>query len=260
MTRAWNEERLLAYVDGELDAAGRAEVEALLGRDAEAAAFVQAQQALRSQLSAAFDPVLDEPVPDALRRAVSDPPAVPKELERTEAPMGVPGAAPGRRIAANAAWWAGMAASLLFGVLLGTVLPGERSTSSLVAARDDGRWMAQDTLADALERRPGARSANADPVRVGWTYRDREGRFCRTFELTAGAVAGAACRAEDGWQVQVIAQHTGATPGTAGESGTYRQASTALPPGVLQTVDAQIDGRPLDAEAEARALQGGWKR
>ena len=69
-----SETQWMAYVDGELDAAGIAEVEAAMHEDPEFAAMVRAQQALRAHLQAAWAPVLDEPVPDRLAGVLRAPP------------------------------------------------------------------------------------------------------------------------------------------------------------------------------------------
>ena len=58
-----------AYVDGELDTAARARFEADMARDPSLADAVAAQRRLRARLAAAYDPVLSEPVPPALRMA-----------------------------------------------------------------------------------------------------------------------------------------------------------------------------------------------
>jgi anti-sigma factor RsiW len=62
------EDDLHAYVDGRLDAARRAVVEAYLAGNPEAAAKVAAWRAQVAALHAAFDPVLREPIPARLRR------------------------------------------------------------------------------------------------------------------------------------------------------------------------------------------------
>jgi anti-sigma factor RsiW len=64
---------LLAYVDGELDAAARADVDAAIAADPQLAQRVQQQQALRQMLSATYDPVLDEPMPARLLAAAQAP-------------------------------------------------------------------------------------------------------------------------------------------------------------------------------------------
>ena len=64
-----SDETLIAYLDGELDAGLRSEIEALIESDAElrdrAAALAASAEALR----AAFEPVLHEPVPERLLAA-----------------------------------------------------------------------------------------------------------------------------------------------------------------------------------------------
>jgi hypothetical protein len=68
------EELLMAYADGELDgaehAADRARIEAAMRADPDVAQRIESHRALRQQLSATFDRVLDEPVPDRLIAAV----------------------------------------------------------------------------------------------------------------------------------------------------------------------------------------------
>jgi anti-sigma factor RsiW len=62
------EHELHAYVDDRLDAAVRREVESHLAEHAEDTARVQAYREQNAAFRAAFDPVLDEPVPERLRR------------------------------------------------------------------------------------------------------------------------------------------------------------------------------------------------
>ena len=70
-----NEERLQAYVDGQLDPAERAEFEALLRADPAAAENVCAYQAQKQALRSAFEDVLTEPIPERLRAPRSRPSA-----------------------------------------------------------------------------------------------------------------------------------------------------------------------------------------
>jgi anti-sigma factor RsiW len=64
--RSIGESDLHAYVDGELNHEGRAEVEAHLSNNAEDAAKVAAFRAQNAALKAALDPVLQEPLPKRL--------------------------------------------------------------------------------------------------------------------------------------------------------------------------------------------------
>ena len=59
---------LHAYLDGELPATRRAEIEAYLADHADAAERVNAYREQKLALKALFDPVLTEPLPESLRR------------------------------------------------------------------------------------------------------------------------------------------------------------------------------------------------
>lgn len=111
-----NEWALHAYVDGELSAEQRAEVEALVARDPEAAGKVADWKRQRELLKTAFDGVLDEPAPQQLSAALRER-AAPSRLSP----------------------WLAMAAAvllLLFGGLGGWFLKGETAP---VAVADLGR-------------------------------------------------------------------------------------------------------------------------
>jgi anti-sigma factor RsiW len=68
------EELLMAYADGELDGAehatDRARIEAAMRADPDVARRIEKHRALRRELNATFDGVLDEPVPDRLIAAI----------------------------------------------------------------------------------------------------------------------------------------------------------------------------------------------
>jgi anti-sigma factor RsiW len=64
-----SDETLVAYLDGELDASARSEVESWLESDAELRERVAALGASAEALRAAFEPVLHEPVPERLLAA-----------------------------------------------------------------------------------------------------------------------------------------------------------------------------------------------
>ena len=252
MTPRLDEDRLRAYVDGELDAAQAADVEALLAADATAAAFVAREQALQQRLQAAFAPVLDEPVPERLQQALlAGPRPLPLSIDAAE-PVTVPAR---RRLAANAPWWAGIAAALVLGVGIGHLVQAPSQAPSAIALAADGTLVAAAPLAAALSNQPGGQARPGEPVQVAWTFRDRGGAFCRTFVLNPQALAGLACRDGEAWRVQVLARQD-----EAAAPGTYRQAATALPAPVLQAVDSRIAGDPLDAAAEAQALRRGFQR
>ncbi|MCP5368921.1 MAG: anti-sigma factor [Hyphomicrobiales bacterium] len=69
--RTLGEGDLHAYLDGELDAEGRAEVEAWLAGHPDASARLAGYRDHKAGLHALFDGVLDEPLPDSLRRTLA---------------------------------------------------------------------------------------------------------------------------------------------------------------------------------------------
>lgn len=224
MTR---EESIIAYVDGELAPDARARFEAELAADPALAAETQRHQALARRVNAAYAGVLVEPLPSqllAVASAAND---------------------PGGR--GRGAWvpWAAAAASLAVGVLAGrAVLP---QTGPLVVR--DGALVARGELARALSTQL---SAQPGVVKVGFSLRAPDGRYCRTFQSRAEKLAGLACRQDGRWVARTVTAWS-PPPVTA-----YRQAASETAPEVLAGVDA-LGGQPLDAVAERAARDRGWK-
>ena len=250
MNTAPDDLTLMAYADGQLDAAARREVEAALAADPALAARVQQHQALGRRVAAAFAPALQEPVPDRLRQLLQAAP-VPAA---TPTPAVTPVAR--RAEAANDGWarWGGMAACLVLGLALGlgggTRLGGKTPDGFVVSG---GGLMATGATAQALQTQPAGAAPAIGGVAVTLSFVDRNGRYCRAFS-TAGQ-GGLACREGSGWAVAALVAQA-----PAAAEGALRQASTALPAAVLQAVDERINGSALDAAAEAAALQKGWAR
>jgi len=71
--RPITDEDLNAYTDGRLDPARREEVEAYLEENQDAAARVASYRIQNAQIREAFDPILDEKVPEDLIQAVTQP-------------------------------------------------------------------------------------------------------------------------------------------------------------------------------------------
>src|SRR5512141_409211 len=67
----FSDETLMAYADGELDAATRAAIEQEIAADPDIARRVAQHQLLAKKIGAAFEPVLREAVPDRLNEAVA---------------------------------------------------------------------------------------------------------------------------------------------------------------------------------------------
>ena len=247
----FSDETVGAYADGELDAATCAALEAALPGDPELAQRLARQRALRARVHEAFAPVLTEAVPERLFASARGAPAAPQGAEVI--------ALPRRARAPRAPWswpqWGAIAASLVVGALASPLLLRAPAEPSLVAS-SGGQLLAGGGLARALS----AQLASSQPpdalVRIGVSFRDHRGAYCRTFSLReAQGLAGLACRQGTSWQVVAVAES--AASGTA--SGGYRQAGSALPPAVAATLDELIAGEPLDATAEAAARERDWK-
>jgi hypothetical protein len=227
-------EALIAYVDGEADADTIAAVEAEAAADPQLAAEIARHRAARGRVSTAFARTLQEPVPERLVQAVmaggSD-----KVVELAAARARAP------RYLALAA---GIAASLVVGMAIGGQFAGQGPIRSDFTIRGD--------LASALDSRLASQPVSGDAVRIGVSFRTAEGGYCRTFQTTgAKGVAGVACHEDGGWRAVVATPQ----PTTAAE---FRMAASA-PQVVMRTAEAMMAGEPLDADAEARARDKGWR-
>ena len=220
------EDRLIAYLDGELPPNDRAAFEAEMAADRVLADQVERHRATAARVAAAYAPVLDEPVPARLIAVAT--------AANDRAPL--------RMLSAQ---WAAMAACLVVGVAVGRALwpnPGPLTMR-------EGALVARGGLDNALTVQL---ASDAGPVKVGLSFRSRDGRYCRTFESSADRLAGLACRDGSRW----VAEATSAwTPQAQPD---YRTAASVTPPVILAAVDAAIVGETLDAKAERAARDSGW--
>jgi hypothetical protein len=245
-----DDERLMAYVDGELPADEVAAIESRAGADAALADRIRRARAMRMRIAAAYAPVLDEAVPARLRGPLQPGP------ETMQSPADVPRAA-----ASRGRWgqrrrvrqWAAMAASLLLGVLLARVAPMDPSPGQDVAFVD-GAMRAGGALVRALDDGLAAAGAPGG-VSIGVSFRALDGGYCRSFSIDGDRPrAGLACRdGEAPWRVTTLAEAT-ATSGPG-----LRQATSSLPPAVLADIDARIEGEPLNAGQERAARAARWR-
>lgn len=240
-----DDELLMAYADGELDSSQRAQVEAAMRADPELARRVASHRALRERVHSSFNAVLQEPVPERLLAAARARDASPFSTR----------VIPLRQrsvVSSRVAWWGSMAASFLLGALGWYVADGMRNHNPVLER--DGRLLAIGRLERTLNTQLASTQPAEAEVRIGSSFRDREGRYCRTFQLQSGqALAGLACREQQQWQVTTLASAENVA------SGGYRQAASGWPAAVTHAVDAAIAGEPLDAQAEAQALASGWQ-
>jgi hypothetical protein len=150
-----------------------------------------------------------------------------------------------------APWFAGgaMAAGTVLGLLLAPAL----NPAPIGSAND--RLIARGALARALTTQLASEQSEASPTQIGMTFRDRDGSLCRTFLSESGVndFAGIACRDGEDWRIALLA------PANAPAPGTFQPASAAMPPIMRESLEAMIDGAPLDADAERSARDSGWR-
>jgi hypothetical protein len=245
-----SDETLMAYADGEADAATRAIIEAAMRDDPEIRRRIEEHRALREAMQGAFSEILDEPVPqrliDAARGDGARPVGHVVDLARARRAAGY---APGRL----RSWRpAAMAASILMGVALGYLV--WHSSNTWVKTNSSGELVAGAGLAEALSNQLSEDRSPGLVAITGLSFRAKTGDFCRTFSLTgAHASSGLACREGDGWKIKVLAQ-TASAP----NSSNFRPAASGVAQAVRAAVEESIDGEPLDQAGEIAARKKDW--
>lgn len=246
MTR-FDDETLNRRVDGELPAAQAQAIDAAAAADAGLAARLEALRAARATAAAAF-PVRADPRDEALAALIAAAPSASSQRAPARpfrwslASMGRL-LAPRRVLAALAVGGAAFAAGLVAAPLL-IRSPALVSPTGEVSDRQ---------LVRVLDQRLASEGPDAAGRSIGLTYRDAEGRWCRTFAASREGIGGVACREDGGWTLRALGP-------LAVEGGELRTASSAIPDEVLAVVDLSAAGDPLDAQAEAAARNEGWPK
>ena len=250
-----SDETLMAFADGELDAATRAVIEAAMREDPEVFQRVARHRALRAALQGAFSEVLNEPVPERLIAAARRPVATPASnvVDLAQARGAAAREAP-RNARPSWRWQPGaMAASLLMGFGLGYL--AWHGSPTVLQSSSSGGLVAGRTLAEALSTQLSADRPAGTVAAVGMSFRSKSGDYCRTFSLSGtDAGAGLACREGDSWKIKVLAQ----APHAAASSSNYRTAGSEEPAAIRAAVEQSIDGQPLDRAGEIAARREGW--
>jgi hypothetical protein len=252
-----SDETLMAYADGELDAAQKAAVETAMREDPQIEKRLAQHRALRQRVHAAYSAELSEPVPERLltaaRGAARTQGSKVVSLEEARAAMkrNVSHARPARPQWRTAGT---IAASVVVGVSLGFIMWGR--TESPLMRSAGGALVARGQLARALSDQLAAEQTRTSAVQIGLSFLAKSGDYCRTFALS-GAVSpsGLACRHGKDWEVQALTQGTD----RAGRDPDYRTAGSAMSAPVLKLVEGQIAGEPLDQAGERTARQRDWK-
>jgi hypothetical protein len=242
MTR-YDDEQLMRRVDGELTPEAGAAIDAAAAADPALAARLEALRNLRTLARAAV-PLAPDPRDRDLARLIAAAPA------RQPAAARLAKAVRAAFAPRHAPLWGGLAAaSFVLGLSFGWLGGGAPDAGFTVDARGQ---IADAALVRVLDTRLTADGADARGRAVGLTFRDADDRWCRTFLSAEAGVAGLACREADTWRLQALAPFQPAP-------GELRTASADIPAPVLAAVDAALADDPLDAAAEARARDAGWR-
>lgn len=239
---AISEERLVAFLEGELAPEESAAVEAAIAHDPSLAQRVRAERTRRARVARLPRAAQNKTPPERLVAVGHGEAGRPAELIDFSA-------ARAKRVRQKRApvirkWSrrAMLAAVALLGLFIGAEFllnPGE--TPQMTAA--DGVLIARGDLAHALSNRLSAANPPSAPLRIGPSFLSTDRTYCRSFAFTQGAdLAGVACREIGGWRIRITAE------GVLSTSPAY-QASVA----------AMMQGQPLGAAAEAVAKARGWR-
>lgn len=237
----YDDETLMRRIDGEMPVAQRERIDAAAANDAELARRLAALRATGAAARAAFSVQEDSRDADLARLIQASGAAQGGEgrIKLWLAQVFAPG---------PATVWGGLAAAaFVAGLLIAPTLNG-RSGFTLSA---DGA-LADRGLVRVLDQGLAADGADGRGQSVGLTFQDADGRWCRTFTARHAGVAGLACRDGDDWRLNALAR-------AGASSGEVRTASSETPATVLQAVDAAIAGEAVDAAAERRARDAGWR-
>jgi surface antigen len=268
------DEMLMAYVDGELDAAARAQVESRLSQSPDREAKLAVFQKTGAPLADLFREPMDEAPPAHLVALVMGTGAALKQHKRTTSAgksRHFFEAAAEFLFGSSAQWATGLAygaAMIAVGASAGwymhSVGSGEMRGPGLVAF-EQGQILAEGALARALETTPSgigitltSDNSPAATVKADLTFRSRQQGYCRQYELAmpGDGHAGIACRRGDGkWRLEIYAA-AAARPSSstriipAGEAG----SST-----VEAAVSSMMEGDALGSDDEKTLIGNRWR-
>lgn len=269
-----DDDMLMAFVDGQLDEAGRRAVESSVSSNPELRKKLLVFELTREPLARAFDSVLHQPErPDLLRlvRAETNLNAGRfEEKQATPEPSGILGIF--RRIF-QPALGGPIAVLLSLLILFGTVaawllsnrLFVERVSPFNLVAYENDRLIAQGDLEHTLETVPSGTpseqkdSATKRPlIKPILTFQDVETRYCREYEVLYQGVqrfGGVACRTKNGrWQVLVHIEESTELP----TKKKFRPAAARKTPVLDNVINRIMGSNALDAAEEGNLLKNGW--
>lgn len=263
-----DDEMLVAYADGQLDASQAAAVAEYLAHDDDARRFVDALRQTGALAKDAYREALDAPVSDALaamiKQHAGSPPASAGRIIELKRPL--------RRVASLYPMALAACMALMIGGLAGyrLALPGPGSVPASGTDIAVGPVAQGTPVWDTLERHAShapvplgtAGTAHGEVMALA-SFRDASGRICRELEATHPGESGdaitaaVACRSSQGaWFVEG-AVRLAASPAVPDKDFTPAIGDkTSVIDGVLRAIGAK---RAMSADEEAKLRQNGWR-
>lgn len=236
-------ETLMAYVDGELPPEDARQVEAEIAARPELRAYVDQQLAMRNAFSHSFESIMDAPLPCRLLEAAAQQPSLAWRMRQA--------------LQSLTTWhglmWSGIpAAALACGVALGVLITAPGNADIVF---EHGALLAGGTLSKTLSTALSGQPMKTAEAQIGLSFRNKAGRYCRTFATGGGApLAGVACHQDGAWHVAALAE-----PVKEEDAGAaYALSGSAMPDTIRIAVRGMISGAPLDAAGEKRARAAKW--
>ena len=236
-------ETLMAYVDGELPPEDARQVESEIAARPELRAYVDQQLAMRNAFSHSFESILDAPLPCRLLEAAAQQPSLAWRMRQA--------------LQSLTTWhglmWSGIpAAALACGVALGVLITAPGNADIVF---EHGALLAGGTLSKTLSTALSGQPMKTAEAQIGLSFRNKAGRYCRTFATGGGApLAGVACHQDGAWHVAALAE-----PVKEEDAGAaYALSGSPMPDAIRTAVRNMISGDPLDAAGERKARAAKW--
>lgn len=247
------DEKLSAYIDGELAADEIAAIDHALKSDAALAARVDHMRRPDRLIAAAYSEIDKEPMPDAVMDLLQNGPDQSKSKMNGKViqfPLQ-------RFIQSPQQWATPLAASLALaiGVGLGLQLSGNNSASQNdelpFASIIDASSPIHQTLETILS---GETMTAGDSLIIPvLTFKSKDGDYCREFSITSGAIANraVACRHYDQWNLKFAV----VVPSQSGNASDYTTASAEIGGQFDSFVESLMADDALDADDEQALLR-----
>ena len=244
-----SDEMLMRFADGELDEETSARLEAAVAADdalaARLAVFVQTRLAAGDALR----PLLDEPVPAALRQSVQ---SMIDRQRRKAVEAASPRSSGVKRLFSPATGWPQLAAAASIAAVLGGLAGFKFAEQFQPAAPLQLADLDMSSLGRALETVPAGQETQLDGSSQRFkaiaTFRDSAKAVCREFEVDMAdnsTIVSVACNNAGEWRTRFAV----VAPGS--EGGYAPASSTAALDAYLTAIDA---GQPLNSAEETQAL------